>query len=193
MIGLRLSRRVDFIWLGGALLAGSASLMLVAGPQGWFGAALALVMAAIARTDARSYRIPDMLSLAAFVLGILRFGSDWAHLWLAFSCSFGVAALFFALRQVWWSLRGIEALGLGDVKLAAVAGLWLEPLDIVWAIEGAVVLALVLMLVRARSRGRSLARQRRVAFGAAFAPMIWCVWFGAAVAGGPDFAQVLPL
>ncbi len=51
-----------------------ASLSAARGAQGWFGAALALLMLAIAVIDARSLLIPNRLSLAAFLLGLAAAG-----------------------------------------------------------------------------------------------------------------------
>jgi len=55
-----------------ALVGGVAIASLVAAPGllGLFGAALGLLMIAIAIADARAYLIPDQLTLAAFLLGL---------------------------------------------------------------------------------------------------------------------------
>ena len=171
-------RQADMIWAGTALAACLVAFVCLPVWDGVAGAALALLMVAIGRTDGRSYHIPDGLNLASFGLGLVYCGlggREWATaLIMALVCS----GVFYGLRAIWLMWRGVEALGLGDVKLAAVAGLWLEPLPFVCAVEGAVGLALVMLALRARARGRSLRQQKRVAFGAAFAPMIWMAWFG---------------
>ena len=187
MRGVPPLRQADMIWAGTALAACLASLICLPVEDGLTSAALALLMVAIGRTDGRSYHIPDGLNLASFGLGLVYCGlggREWAAaLMMALVCS----GLFYGLRAIWVMWRGVEALGLGDVKLAAVAGLWLEPLPFVCAVEGAVGLALVMLVFRARARGRSLRQQRRVAFGAAFAPMIWLAWFGQEIYTGFGF------
>src|SRR3981081_4936815 len=54
-----------------ALVAIAASIEAVPGPAGYLGAALALLMLAIAVIDARWFIIPDQLSAAGFALGLI--------------------------------------------------------------------------------------------------------------------------
>ena len=98
-----------------------------------------------------------------------------------------------SLRSTLWSrrakvgalargLRGVEGLGLGDVKLAAVAGVWLDWADLPAAVELAAVAALATVLYR-RWRGEDLGMQARLPFGAFLAPAIWLCWLVAAWRG----------
>jgi leader peptidase (prepilin peptidase)/N-methyltransferase len=93
--------------------------------------------------------------------------------------------LFFALRVAYRRLRGREGIGLGDVKLAFVAGVWLGWTLIPVAIEIAAGAALLAYLT-----WRGLAKHppepaARLPFGLFFAPAIWLAWFiGAAIAAG---------
>lgn len=88
------------------------------------------LMLAVAHIDARQLRIPDILSLPAIPLGLLASGYlvwpakaqlvDGTHV-------IGMLAGCFtlwAIRLVYQAIRKREGLGLGDVKLAAVAGAW---------------------------------------------------------------------
>src|ERR1700683_970234 len=110
----------------GALAVG---LSFAASPdwRGVFGSALAVLMLAIAVSDIRHFIVPDALSATAFILGLIFAGLfDDAPLTEAIlTCLFRAAAaalplLALMLLYEWW--RGRPGLGLGDVKLAAVAG-----------------------------------------------------------------------
>ena len=79
-----------------------ASLSAARGAQGWFGAALALLMLAIAVIDARSLLIPNRLSLAAFLLGLAAAGLGaspefwrdfWQEFWLPAAQAIGFAVI----------------------------------------------------------------------------------------------------
>jgi leader peptidase (prepilin peptidase)/N-methyltransferase len=150
---------------------------------GAFGAVLALLMLAIAISDAREFIIPDKFTAAAFVLGV------------AFSAVFGdgavveaalvsllralmTAAPFFALLLIyeWW--RGRPGLGLGDVKLAAVAGAWLDWLTIVATVEVAALAALLAYGIWRFVLRRPIDTTSPLPFGLFLAPAIWAGWLG---------------
>jgi prepilin signal peptidase PulO-like enzyme (type II secretory pathway) len=67
--------------------------------------------------DVRSYRIPDALSLPCFII-ILMYRAAGTGLAGALIAALFSAALFYGVR------RGTKGLGLGDVKYAAVIGLF---------------------------------------------------------------------
>ena len=85
------------------------------------------------------------------------------------------AGAFLALRWFYRLLRDRDGLGLGDVKLAAVAGAWLGAPATPIAIELAALAAIVAYLARQRRKGRPLRSTARLPFGAFFAPAIWIV------------------
>src|SRR6202022_3386194 len=111
-----------------------------------FGAALAVLMLAIAVSDFRRFVVPDALTGSAFVLGLI-FAAMFDDAPLAqalVNCLLRAAAaalplLALMLIYEWW--RGRPGLGLGDVKLAAVAGAWLDWFTIVGVIEVAALAA----------------------------------------------------
>jgi leader peptidase (prepilin peptidase)/N-methyltransferase len=72
-------------------------------------------------------------------------------------------------------LRGREGIGLGDIKLAAVAGVWLDLPAVALAIEIAALAALTIVLIRAL-RGRRVTGKTPIPFGLFFAPAIWIGW-----------------
>jgi leader peptidase (prepilin peptidase)/N-methyltransferase len=84
-------------------------------------------MSALLVIDLRSHRLPDPLTL---LLGLLGLGFHFLHNFellplpaLLAGAILG-ALLLYALRAFYLRRRGIEALGLGDVKFVAAAGLW---------------------------------------------------------------------
>jgi leader peptidase (prepilin peptidase) / N-methyltransferase len=151
------------------------------GPVGALGAGLALVMLTIAVVDWRRFIIPDGLNLVAAALGIMHAAAlmseaiPWAA---AMSIARGVtlALMFLALRLGYARIRGRQGLGLGDVKLAFVAGAWLDWLIMPIAIELAAVAALAVYLWRQRVLGHALTRTSRMPFGVFMAPAIWLGW-----------------
>src|SRR6266568_4852405 len=89
------------------------------------------LMPAIAIVDARWFIIPDQLSAAGFALGLINAAviapqEMWQAAGIAFARGAVLALLFYGLRALYRRLRGRQGIGLGDVKLAAVAGAWLD-------------------------------------------------------------------
>jgi leader peptidase (prepilin peptidase) / N-methyltransferase len=174
-------------WGAAMLLAFIASVAVAPGLSGVLGGSLAVVMIAIAAIDARYFVIPNSLVLAALALGLVEaspFGTyrriDGDLLSSALRAVV-LAALFLGFRIAYRRIRGREGLGLGDVKLAAAAGLWLNWMTAAIAIDIAALSALAIVLVGA-ARGRKISGQTKVPFGLFFAPAIWLAWlFGAFV------------
>jgi prepilin signal peptidase PulO-like enzyme (type II secretory pathway) len=113
----------------GVVCAGAVLASFAAAP-GWNGAAgavLAGLMLAIAVVDHRRMVIPDELNALAFIAGLVAtgVGAEAApaiailHALVRASLMF---ALFFGFRAGYRALRGLEGMGFGDAKLAAVAG-----------------------------------------------------------------------
>jgi leader peptidase (prepilin peptidase) / N-methyltransferase len=159
----------------------AASVAAVPGVAGWLGAGLALIMLAIAAVDARYFIIPDALNAAGLALGLVHAvmvgeGSAIESLALAALRAAALALVFLALRLIYARLRGRQGLGLGDVKLAAVAGAWLGWNAIPVAIEIAAVSALAVYAPRHYLLHRPLRATTRLPFGLFFAPAIWLGW-----------------
>jgi leader peptidase (prepilin peptidase)/N-methyltransferase len=172
-----------------ALLAAvGVSLVASPGADGLFGAFLGLLMSAIAVTDNSRYIIPDELTATAFALALLRAGivgpeADWLGVaWAALRAA-AIALPFLALMLGYRRWRGRDGLGLGDIKLAAVAGAWLSFATIFAVIELATLSALGAYFINARLRKRPLKATEFLPFGLFLAPAIWIGWLIEALLG----------
>jgi leader peptidase (prepilin peptidase) / N-methyltransferase len=173
-----------------ALAAVIASIVLVPGLRGYLGAGLALIAVAIAYVDARRFIIPDELSVAGLILALAntRAVAPYATLEaVGMACLRGLvlAFLFLALRAIYRRFRGHDGLGLGDVKLAGVAGAWLDWLSAALAVEIAALSALAFFALWHLSGRRTFAATSRVPFGVFLAPAIWIAWLVEALWLGP--------
>lgn len=168
-------------WAAVGLCSTVVSVLTAPGLPGVLGAALALVMIAIAAIDARHFLIPNELVLVGLVLGLAAAAvvappGRWAaNVAGAAERGFVLALLFLAFRVLYRRLRGREGIGLGDVKLAAVAGVWLGWTAVSLAIDIAALSALAAVLLD-MLRGRKFTAATRIPFGLFFAPAIWLAW-----------------
>jgi len=184
ILGFRPSHLTFF---GLTAVSAGASVALVPGVPGFFGAGLAVLVVAIAVEDRRSFTIPDHLSGAAFAVGLayqMYVGPVWTEAILQGLLRGVVCGLaFLVLRETYHALRRRHGLGLGDVKLAVVAGVWLDWTAIPVAVELASIGAMI-SLLWARFWGKRLNLFQRVPFGLYFAPAIWICWLSGGLATG---------
>src|ERR1700740_1430036 len=89
-------------------------------------ALLCVLCAGVAWIDIRDGIIPDWLNLAIAVLGLVKIIStgDSSAAIVALGEGVVIGAAFWLLRRLYFVIRGIQGLGLGDVKLLAAAGIW---------------------------------------------------------------------
>jgi leader peptidase (prepilin peptidase) / N-methyltransferase len=165
-----------------------ASLLAAPGPDGLLGAFLSALMLSIALTDSSRYIIPNQLTGAAVALALVRAGAvgadaGWQSLaWTALS-SAATAVPFLALMIGYRRWRGRDGIGLGDVKLAAVAGVWLNFVTIFAVIELAALSALGAYFVSGYLRDRPPRATALLPFGLFLAPAIWIGWLVEAMLG----------
>src|SRR5262245_39194337 len=164
-----------------AIIGAGSSIAVAPDLRGVLGALLALLMLAIALTDARLGIIPDEFNAAgltlALVNAVLQNPDRIVEAMAAAVLRGGVLALLFlSLRVACRGLRGREGIGLGAVQLAVVAGAWLDWLTMAIVVELAAVAGLVTYLVRRYWLGRRLQMTSRLPFGLFFAPAIWLGW-----------------
>jgi leader peptidase (prepilin peptidase)/N-methyltransferase len=165
-----------------ALLAAVVgSLVAAPGVEGLFGAFLAVLMLGIAVIDFDRYIIPNELTGAAVALALLRAGivgpeADLrAVMWTALR-ALTIAAPFLLLMLGYRRWRGRDGLGLGDIKLAAVAGAWLGLVTVFAVIELATLSALGAYFVSGYLRKRPPRATAFLPFGLFLAPAIWIGW-----------------
>lgn len=166
-----------FAVIAGVLL----SLFAAPGPDGLCGALLAVLMISIALIDGRYFLIPDELTLAAAALALLRaafvgFDPGAVAVLIALGRALGSALPFVILLFAYRRWRGRDGLGVGDIKLAALAGLWLGWHMVFVAIEVATLAAIAGYLIFGRGRGGSYRATALLPFGLFLAPAIWIGW-----------------
>ena len=160
-----------------ALAVVAASVLTAPGLAGVLGAGLGVLMLAVAAVDARHFIIPNPLTFAAFALALVKAGIEdgWTGVATALLRGAVVALGFLIVRIGYQWLRGRQGIGLGDVKLAAVAGAWLTWAMLPIAIDIAALAALAVYTLWLVG-GRPVQRFTRVPFGLFFAPTIWLCW-----------------
>jgi leader peptidase (prepilin peptidase)/N-methyltransferase len=169
-------------------LAGGAGLVVVAtslyaapGLEGAAGGGLGLIMLAVALIDSRLLIIPDSLGASAFLLGLADIAFEHrlempAPAVDALIRAAVMSAAFFMFRFAYRQLRGREGMGLGDVKLAGVAGIWLDWPGLPIAVEIAALGALGFVALRVILTRRAPDPAAKLPFGTFFAPAIWICW-----------------
>lgn len=169
--------------LGGGIALAFALSFLLPPVAAIATAALAAAMALVTYTDLRHYVIPDVISLPVIPLGLAAKAAvfhdgDWlAGVTESIAAAALALGLFGLLRLAYSKLRGVEGLGLGDVKLAAVAGAWLGLAPLAPACLTATLAALLGTLAYAAFHGRRPDDPAiRVPFGSFIAPVIVLYW-----------------
>jgi len=144
---------------------------------------LGAVMIAIAISDARRLIIPDVLSLPAIPAGVLvnrAFVEPAAQPFVVIEHLGAMAvagAFFYFVRWGYRQLRGVEGLGLGDVKLAMAAGAWTGMQGMLNVILLASLTAMAFVAIQRIVAPQTVTLSTRLAFGSFLAPAIWIVWF----------------
>jgi leader peptidase (prepilin peptidase) / N-methyltransferase len=127
---------------------------------------LCLLCAILAWIDIRDGIIPDWLNLTIAGLGLVKImlTGDLSAGLEAIGEGLAVGGLFWLLRRLYFSLRGIQGLGLGDVKFLAAAGIWVGVAGIAPVLLIATIAALA-CAGAVRLSGRALTAQTSLSFG----------------------------
>lgn len=147
---------------------------------GWALAAAAVLSglcAALAAGDLRRYLLPDALTLALGVSGLIfaalidRGGVPERLIGVVA----GYAA-FDLIARAYRYFRGREGLGAGDAKLMAAAGAWVGWQGLASVVLVGALVGLAVTLAAAKLRGRELSAVTRVPLGAYLSVGLWITW-----------------
>ena len=127
-------------------------------------------------TDLDTMRLPDVLTIPGIVIGLV------ASVWLPpgiVSSLIGAAlgaAIPYAIRWIWFRMKGVEAMGLGDVKMLAMIGAFLGWQQVLVVLFLSSLAGAVIGVTLAALKGRTLAS--RLPFGTflalgAYAASVW--------------------
>mgnify|MGYP000854672880 CR=1 FL=1 len=166
--GHRIDRALPLTELAAATIGGVA-LALQPGVDGAAAALFGWGLLILALFDARSYWLPDRVTLPLLVAGLVAGLAGVAPDFM--TRLIGAAAGYAALALVAWGyrrLRGRDGLGGGDAKLFAAIGAWLGWAPLPWVLFGAAVLGIG-WVAALQLRGRRWAATDRLPFGCTLA------------------------
>lgn len=128
--------------------------------------ALGMLCCAVALIDLRHGIIPNWLNLAVAALGLANvvITEDATAAFRAMASAALVGVVFFLLQRLYFALRRVDGLGLGDVKFLAAATIWVGAL----AIPTLLLIAALAALGVAgglQLAGREMKRQTSIPFG----------------------------
>lgn len=129
-------------------------------------ALLCVLCIAVAWIDIRHGIIPDWLNLSIAALGLLRIflTEDVSATAAALGEGAIIGAVFWLLRRLYFAFRGIQGLGLGDVKFLGAAGIWVGVAGIPMLLLVATITALA-CVGAVQLSGRALTAQTSMSFG----------------------------
>jgi len=141
------------------------------------GAAYSWILLALFFTDLTKFRLPDSLTLALLITGILlAWVAPSRSMTDALIAALIASAVFYLLRFTYIKIRHREGLGLGDVKLIAgiAAGVGLINVPLVVLIAS--LTAVAGGVVQTTRRGRRVHGQIRLPFGSYLCFATFVIW-----------------
>jgi leader peptidase (prepilin peptidase) / N-methyltransferase len=141
-----------------------------------FAVLLAVLLAAIAWIDFRDHIIPDWLNFGLEGAGVVALmvlhSPSYTN---AFAGSIGAMVFFLALRAGYQYFRGVQGLGMGDVKFLAASGIWVGATGLPWLVLFASISGLCYILATAVVQ-RGFNTGTRVAFGPHLSLGLFATW-----------------
>jgi leader peptidase (prepilin peptidase)/N-methyltransferase len=190
-------RRVSLLAALGAMTIAATSFLLLKPQTAVISCLLGWTMLSVLIVDARTFVIPDILSLPAIPAGLVAArileAADAAQSMVLEHLSAAAlgAGMFYAIRQLYYVWRKRDGLGLGDVKLAAVAGAWTGLDGLGQVLLLACTSAMLYVLLTHLHKLRSIRGSTPVAFGVFLAPSIWLIWVSETVGLDLTFTRLL--
>lgn len=160
--------------LAAALLAAALPLTGMAIEAAVVISPLLVICGLIAEIDRRHHLVPDPLTIGIVILALVQpFGDT---LWLRAVGALLLGAFFLSIRQAFAAHRRDDALGIGDIKLAAAIGAFLgpEPGLIAVAFAGTATVAVIALTPR-RSGNAAAASGLGAPFGIGLAAALACL------------------
>lgn len=128
-------------------------------------AVLLTALAALTVIDARTYRLPDVITLPLIAAGVLAAWLTGDTLWLSLlGAIIGYAALV-GVEKAYERTRGRPGLGRGDAKLFAAGGAWCGAIALPFILLAASVSALIYVAVLRLVSGKPIGGDHMIAFG----------------------------
>lgn len=180
----RISVRYPLVELGTAVLA--VALWKLFGPSAAFAVAVlfALAMLVLFFTDWDHQLLPDPVTLGGFAAGMalawwnpfLPGEPGWGRLWSALSGAALGAGVLWGIGAAYSRLRGVEAMGMGDVKMMAMVGAFAGPAGVLFTLFAASIGGALVGVALIPLRGRTM--KDTLPFGcflapAALAALLW--------------------
>ncbi|MFL6202950.1 MAG: prepilin peptidase [Thermoanaerobaculia bacterium] len=169
--GAPISWRYPLLEMATALLFAGCAVAYGLSLQALMAAVFGCLMIVLAMIDVDHMILPDRITWPGIALGflfhallVLRLGLPWSHmLGPLFGAALG-GGLPLAIYGAWWLIRREEGLGLGDAKMMALIGTFLEWKALLVAFFFAVLAGSVVGLVLMSRSGEGL--RTRLPFGA---------------------------
>src|SRR5579862_3637851 len=114
-------------------------------------------------TDFDTQRLPDVLTLPGIALGLLSSAFLPPGWWSALVGTALGAGILLAIRWIWFRIKHVDAMGLGDVKMLAMIGAFLGWQQVWVVLVLSSFAGAVLGIALTTARGRSM--QSRLPFG----------------------------
>ena len=160
-------------------------------------AGFTLALVVLFFTDWDHQLLPDAVTLTGFASGLALawfnpFLGDggWARVWSALAGAVLGSGLLWGVGAIYGKLRGVEAMGMGDVKMMAMVGAFTGPTGVLFTIFAASMAGALIGLVLIPLRGRTL--QDKLPFGCFLAPAALAAMFYARQAFAAYFSLLLP-
>jgi len=171
----RISVRYPVVELISGLLLLALWLFFGPGPAFPIASFFALSMLALFFTDYDHQLLPDAITLTGLAVGLaiswfnpFLDGVGWRRVWLSVAGAAIGSGLLWAFGALYGKLRGVEAMGMGDVKMMAMVGAFAGPFGVLLTIFGGSIVGALFGVLMIPLKGRSL--QDALPFGCFLAP-----------------------